>query len=149
MTKKLYRSKQNKVIAGICGGIGNYFDIDPIIIRILLVVAAFSGGVGLLVYFIAWIIIPKEEINYQEINTQPNNVYQQTTSSFENVNNENLSSDSKSNSKYFFGYALIIIGALILFDDYVNLLNFKYIFPIILIISGLYLIINKGRKNEN
>jgi phage shock protein C len=55
--KRLYRSKENKKIAGICTGIGDYFDIDPIIIRLLFLVALFLGG-GLIVYIIAWIIIP-------------------------------------------------------------------------------------------
>ena len=55
--KRLYRSKENKKIAGICTGIGDYFDIDPIIIRLLFLVALFLGG-GLIVYILAWIIIP-------------------------------------------------------------------------------------------
>ena len=55
--KRLYRSKENKKIAGICMGIGDYFDIDPIIIRLLFLVALFLGG-GLIVYILAWIIIP-------------------------------------------------------------------------------------------
>ena len=55
--KRMYRSKENKKIAGICTGIGDYFDIDPIIIRLLFLVALFLGG-GLIVYIIAWIIIP-------------------------------------------------------------------------------------------
>ena len=55
--KRLYRSKENKKIAGICTGIGDYFDIDPIIIRLLFLVALFLGG-GLIVYIIAWIMIP-------------------------------------------------------------------------------------------
>ncbi|MBI44925.1 MAG: PspC domain-containing protein [Candidatus Marinimicrobia bacterium] len=58
--KRLYRSKKNKKIAGICIGIGDYFDIDPIIIRLLFLVALFLGG-GLIVYLIAWIIIPYKE----------------------------------------------------------------------------------------
>ena len=58
--KRLYRSKENKKIAGICMGIGDYFDIDPIIIRLLFLVALFLGG-GLIVYIIAWIIIPYKE----------------------------------------------------------------------------------------
>tara|TARA_B100000131_G_C17600708_1_gene403389 strand:+ start:276 stop:455 length:180 start_codon:yes stop_codon:yes gene_type:complete len=58
--KRLYRSKKNKKIAGICIGIGDYFDIDPIIVRLLFLVALFLGG-GLIVYLIAWIIIPYKE----------------------------------------------------------------------------------------
>ncbi len=58
-TKRLYRSKDDKVIAGVCGGIGQYFEIDPVIIRLIWAIFAIAG-VGILAYIIAWIIIPKE-----------------------------------------------------------------------------------------
>jgi len=56
--KRLYRSKKNKVIAGVCGGIGEYFNVDPVLIRLLWVLFAFAGGCGILAYILAWIIIP-------------------------------------------------------------------------------------------
>ena len=60
-TKKLFRSKKNKVIAGVCGGIGEYFNVDPVLIRLLWVVFTLIGGAGILAYIIAWIIIPEEK----------------------------------------------------------------------------------------
>lgn len=48
------------MIAGVCGGLANYFDIDPTIIRILFVVIAFAGGASLLAYLIMWVIVPVE-----------------------------------------------------------------------------------------
>ena len=56
--KKLYRSEKNKVIAGICGGLGEYMDIDPVVIRLAWVIFTLLGGAGILAYIIAWIIIP-------------------------------------------------------------------------------------------
>lgn len=56
--RKLYRSK-NKVIGGVCAGLAEYFDIDPIIMRLLFVVFLFSGF-GLLVYLLAWIFVPSK-----------------------------------------------------------------------------------------
>ena len=57
--KKLFRSVDNRMICGVCGGIGNYFTIDPTLIRLVWVLASLSGG-GLLVYIIASLIIPEE-----------------------------------------------------------------------------------------
>lgn len=57
---KLYRSKSNRIIAGVCGGIGEYLGIDPTFIRLLWVLFSLSIGAGLLAYIIAWIIIPEE-----------------------------------------------------------------------------------------
>jgi phage shock protein PspC (stress-responsive transcriptional regulator) len=56
--KKLYRSDNEKMICGVCGGIAEYFNVDPTLIRLLWVVLTFSGP-GLLAYFIAAIIIPR------------------------------------------------------------------------------------------
>ena len=56
-TKRLYKSSTNRVLCGVCGGIGEYFDIDPTIIRLLWAVLACSGT-GIVVYLIAAIIIP-------------------------------------------------------------------------------------------
>ena len=56
--KRLYRSSTNKVIAGVCGGIGEYFDIDPVIIRLVWILFLFIGA-GIIAYIIAWIVIPK------------------------------------------------------------------------------------------
>ena len=59
--KKLYRSRDNKVFAGICGGLGEYFDVDPVVLRLIWLLAIiFSGGVpGLLAYILAIFVIPK------------------------------------------------------------------------------------------
>ncbi|MAG20327.1 PspC domain-containing protein [archaeon] len=59
--RKLERSKKNRIIAGVCGGIGEYFKVDPVLIRLLCVLAILGAGSGLLAYIIAWIIIPDEK----------------------------------------------------------------------------------------
>tara|TARA_B100000579_G_scaffold245742_1_gene201817 strand:- start:317 stop:499 length:183 start_codon:yes stop_codon:yes gene_type:complete len=55
--KKLYRNKDEYKIAGVCSGIGDYFEIDPVIIRLIFLLMLFLGA-GFLVYVIAWIVIP-------------------------------------------------------------------------------------------
>lgn len=58
--KRLYRSKKNRIIAGICGGIGEYTGVDPVIIRLIwIVVTLITLGVGILAYLIAWLVIPE------------------------------------------------------------------------------------------
>lgn len=59
--KKLHKSSTNKMIAGVCGGIGEYFDIDPTLVRLGFVALSFLAGGGLMVYLIAAIIIPGED----------------------------------------------------------------------------------------
>ena len=55
---RLARSKTSKVLAGVCGGLGDYFGIDPVFIRLIWLATFFFGGTGLLAYLLAWIIIP-------------------------------------------------------------------------------------------
>jgi phage shock protein PspC (stress-responsive transcriptional regulator) len=58
--KRLYRSRANRVLAGVCSGVGYYFNVDPVIIRLLWVVFSIMGGAGVIAYIIAWIIVPEE-----------------------------------------------------------------------------------------
>lgn len=58
---KLFRSKKNRIISGFCGGLGEFFNIDPTLIRLGWAVATIFAGLNLLVYVIGWIIVPEEE----------------------------------------------------------------------------------------
>ncbi|MCX6266760.1 MAG: PspC domain-containing protein [Bacteroidetes bacterium] len=58
--KRLYRSTKDRILGGVCGGLGNYFTIDPVLVRVLWAVSFFIGGVGFLAYLICWIIVPEE-----------------------------------------------------------------------------------------
>ena len=59
-TRKLYRSKTDRKVAGVCGGLAQYFNIDPTLIRVVFVVLAVLGGSGLVLYLALWIIVPNE-----------------------------------------------------------------------------------------
>jgi phage shock protein C len=61
MTKRLYRSTKDRKIAGICGGIAEYFNIDPTIIRIIAILLLLPGGLpGFIPYVVMWIVIPND-----------------------------------------------------------------------------------------
>jgi phage shock protein PspC (stress-responsive transcriptional regulator) len=58
VVKKLYRNPSDAMIAGICSGLGEYFDVDPTLIRLAFVLLAFGGGSGVLLYLIMWLVVP-------------------------------------------------------------------------------------------
>ncbi len=60
MKKRLTRSKKDRMIAGVCGGMAEYFDIDPTLVRLALVLITLMGGAGILAYIVAWIIMPEK-----------------------------------------------------------------------------------------
>ena len=59
-TRKLYRSKNNRKLAGVCGGLGEYLGADPTVVRVLFIVLAVFGGAGLIIYLAMWLIVPPE-----------------------------------------------------------------------------------------
>lgn len=60
--KRLYRNKREAKIGGVCAGLGDYFDIDPVLIRLLFVILCFWGGAGIILYLVAWIIVPENPV---------------------------------------------------------------------------------------
>lgn len=60
--KKVYRARHNRMVAGVCMGLSDYFDVDVTLVRLVWVLAVLFGGSGLLAYLIAWIIIPEEPL---------------------------------------------------------------------------------------
>jgi phage shock protein C len=58
--RKLYRSTSNRQLAGVCGGLAEYFNLDPTLIRVLFVILAVLGGSGVILYIAMWIIVPKQ-----------------------------------------------------------------------------------------
>jgi len=59
--KKLYRSKKQRIIGGVCGGVAEYFEVDPTLIRLVWIAACFLWGLGIILYLAAWIIVPEKK----------------------------------------------------------------------------------------
>lgn len=145
MNKKLYRSRTDKIIGGVCGGLGKYFEIDPVLIRVLFVFLAFFHGSGLILYLLLLIIVPQEPLLMNE------EMY--TTNTEENFQSQNVPIETtvkKSNTKKIFGIILLILGTLLLLDNLLPLFDFELVFPLILIAAGLYLVFEslKSQRGE-
>ena len=65
--KRLYKIDQGKKIDGVCGGIANYFDCDPTVVRLIFAIAAFCGGTGIWAYLICALIMPREPAGYIDV----------------------------------------------------------------------------------
>ncbi len=66
-SRRLYRDPENSVIGGVCGGLAAYFNVDPVIFRLLFVIFFFAGGASILVYVILWIVLPRAETATQKL----------------------------------------------------------------------------------
>ncbi|MBD3160876.1 MAG: PspC domain-containing protein [Candidatus Eisenbacteria bacterium] len=61
--KRLYRSRTDRVLAGVCGGLADYLGMDPVLVRVLWVVIVLSFGVGIIAYILLWLLTPEEPIH--------------------------------------------------------------------------------------
>jgi phage shock protein C len=72
-TKRLYRSQTDKILGGVCAGLGKYFGMDPTVVRLIFVVLTLFGASGVLLYLILWVVIPPEpELPGQSTTNPPN-----------------------------------------------------------------------------
>jgi len=146
MDKKFERSINNKIIFGVCGGLGKYFSTDPIIFRFAFVALLLAGGSSLIIYFILLIIMPKEP-RFVVADVQEN------ANSFETVQQDDLKTDTTSASteknSLLFGLSLISIGVMLLLNNLVPYFKIGKLWPAILVIIGLGLLFKGKTKQEN
>ncbi len=128
MEKHLYRSRRNRILGGVCGGIAEYFGLDPTLVRIITVLLMLLPGIGVLTYVILWIVIPARPIGEEiEESTKP----------------------LSSTNKYLPGIILIAFGLLLLFREYVFHFTWSDFWPLVLIVLGVALIIaGNARSSE-
>lgn len=153
MEKKLYRSRSKKVIAGVGGGLGDYIGVDPVIIRILLILFTIFNGIGILVYIILWIVVQEEP--YNNIVVDNNNVNNAENISSENPPVSNIAQENKvtpenssNKGRVIFGAILIGVGLMFLSDRFIPSFDFEVLFMSALILLGLFLIFNSTNKPE-
>lgn len=139
MTKRLYRSRKEKMIAGVAGGLAEYLDIDPVFVRIAFVCLVFFHGAGIIIYFVSALIIPKEELFG-------------TFKPEEEVNKEMDKLAAKARRKSYrekiVGAILIILGGIFLADNLLMDIDFENIFPLLLIAIGSWMVYNTFKKEK-
>jgi phage shock protein C len=140
MERRLYKSRENRKIAGVCGGIGEYFDIDPVIVRLLVVIFTLAGGAGLIGYIIAAIIIPERDGNKYS-NTYN---YEDSSPDYDNMGNSDSNKKSNGNSMMVFGVILLLLGAFVVLRSFVPWVSRELILATGLIAIGLYFIFKKS-----
>jgi len=145
MERRLYRSRRNRVIAGVAGGLGEYFDIDPVFVRVIFVVATFAGASGLLAYVILWIVVPKERFDFQP---QPQTQAAEGETSMNQGNQDYDHYHHRQHGSMVGGLVLIVLGGLFLADNYLPHFDFSNTWPVILIAIGIGLVLTSVRRDE-
>lgn len=116
--RRLYRSSSQKVIGGVCGGLGDYFAIDPVWFRIGFVVLAIAGGSGILIYLLMWLIVPPQPDGY----VVP------------------ASGRGSVTGVAVIGVVFMIVGTVALVNTAAPWLG-QYVWPVVLLVGGLVLLL--------
>lgn len=137
MSSQLYRSEKNKVISGVCGGIGDYFNIDPTIVRIVwALVTVIQAGLGFLAYIVCALIIPNE---YDA------EFYGKKEYDFDKSDSGTSYNKNHKRNTLTIGIILVGIGSLLIVRRFYTWIDFDYLWPGLLILAGIFIIF-KRRK---
>lgn len=140
MDKKFARSKDRK-IAGVCGGIAEYLNIDPVIVRAVFLCLLFFGGSGFIIYLILLVVMPEQDPNYTgyvEVNEEEEEKKTENTEP-ENIMNE-IPKKALNTGSLIFGLLLILAGVFFFLRNFFPFFRFEYWFPLVLIVVGILLI---------
>lgn len=149
VTKKLYRSCKDRILGGVGGGLGEYLDVDPTLIR-LAIALAFLSGIGLVAYLLAWIIIPLDpacetgKTGAEEIKEHAERVAEEIRNSTKD--NYRGSLVRHDDFRFWFGLVIVFFAVSILLENLFGFGLWHNFWPIILVALGVVLIAGSIEK---
>jgi len=137
-TNRLTRSRTDVMIGGVCAGLGKYFKIDATLVRLIFVLLTMAGGGGVFIYFILWIVIPREDMpnvqkpfDGQEFSRRANQMGQEM---------QQMVSQPNMRAVQFIGIALVVLGVVYLIQalnlPFLVWFNDRLLWPILIIVAG-------------
>lgn len=150
--KKIYRKTDDCIVAGVCGGLADYFEVDETLVRVIFVLLFIGGGSGLLIYLVLWLVIPKEGKENKKVNWEENvkefteDVGKKAKTMAKEIKKEirveKINPEKRQGS--FLGLLLILWGGVLLINKIAPMLiEWDYVWPGMLIFLGGYLMLRK------
>ena len=147
METKLFRSRTDTVIGGVCGGLGQYLGIDPVLVRLFFVLLALGSGVGVLLYIIMWIVVPYPErataTSAETVRTGAEEIAERARTIGTQIRAGNPQAG------LIVGGALVLLGFFFLLDNlnlpWLRWMNFDMLWPLLLILGGVALIWRRAK----
>ena len=150
MANRLYRSSSDRVLGGVCAGLGSFLGIDPILIRVFFIVWTVLGEFSVLIYILLWVIVPSDSSSDADGAFQINDL----GTRFQQMGREigEIARQPNSELIIFTGVGLIAWGVYYLAHRLVPNLDLwvysQYLWPALLIVAGAFVIIRTTRKKE-
>lgn len=152
MENRLYRSRTDQMVGGVCGGLAQYLKIDATLVRLFFLLLALGSGVGVIVYLILWVIVPYEGEGQVAGSDTVRAGADEMANRMRTLGADIQRAVREPNPKtgLILGAALIIIGAVVLIDNldlpWLHWLNFDMLWPVLLIAGGALLIWRRLRE---
>jgi phage shock protein C len=155
MSNRLYRSRTDRFLGGVCGGLGKYLAIDPTIVRLIFLILLFTHGIGVGIYLILWFLLPVEG----GAETTSGDIGDRIGEGMKNVGEDILEVTQTPHPKagLWIGAGLIVLGAILFAERVADMLGLGWLsswiswstlWPILIIILGAALILRGTRKGE-
>ena len=151
MGKRLTRDRSGAVLGGVAAGIGNYLDVDPVIVRLVFVILCPAGGSGLILYVVCWLIMPtgEEAPGAPPAGTPPADRFaEEVREAGERVvGSLRRSAAEPGRGRAIAGGILILLGALFLAEQFVPVwwLSLRHLWPLLLIAIGVVILVQARR----
>lgn len=137
-TKKLYRSKSDRIIAGVCGGLGEYLEIDSVFIRLAFVLLTIFGGAGILIYLVMFLVIPEEDSGAAK---------EEKVASIDEDKKSATKLPKLHRGRVIVAFILILLGLLFLSNNFFpSIFSFGKLWPLLLILLGIMVLTDKKRR---
>jgi phage shock protein C len=145
MANRLTRSESNRIIAGVCGGLGAYLGIDPVIVRIAFLVLLFASGIGFPLYIVLAILMPNESQGDINLNTGKS-VERNIEDLGENITKSFSQLEESGNGPLIIAGLLIVAGIYFLLGNLGITISLGFLAPVILIGVGVWLVARSNRS---
>ena len=144
MRERLYRSRNDRMLFGVAGGMAEWMDLDPAIVRLVWALLILAAGVGFLLYIIAAIVIPEAPLGTVPLGTAPS-----AAPGAPGAEPHTAYRRGSGNAAMIFGLILVVLGAWFLLRRYIPNLDLSWLIPGALIVIGLVLVVGalgRGRS---
>ncbi|MBN1299625.1 MAG: PspC domain-containing protein [Melioribacteraceae bacterium] len=150
MKDRLYRARIGRVLGGVAAGLAKYLNLDPILVRVILIIVALLNGIGIILYIILWIIIPEEPIE-QAFNMGPSSNEKDKTPGQRqdekfNEFEKQFAGKTGGNGRTVVGIVLIGLGIIFLLENLIPYFEFEDLLPLALIGIGVALLFHSFKK---
>ncbi|MCL5074631.1 MAG: PspC domain-containing protein [Chloroflexi bacterium] len=154
MEKRLYRSRTDRMLFGVCGGLAQYFDLDPTLVRLIFVLIVLAGGTGILAYIVLAIVMPEES----SVAVHPREVLRENIAEIKETAKElgeelragfggqaGVPTERRTRGAYTAGLILILLGVVFLMSNFHLFwwFNWHLLWPLILVAIGVALLFRR------